>query len=114
VEHCHDGLKLIVVLLNAGRETARVIRDGMQSVAGQFDPGLVADATDHGRCRVCGDIVVVDERGHFGRIDGLACLLQLDFPFDIVFATGWRLTRIQIVCQSHHRKDLGIHGIFHV
>jgi hypothetical protein len=44
----------------------------------------------------------------------LACLLQLDFPFDIVFATGWRLTRIQIVCQSHHRKDLGIHGIFHV
>lgn len=103
MEHRRDGLKLMVVLLNAGRETARVIRDGMQSVAGQFDPGLAADATDHGRCRICGDIVVVDERGHFGRIDGLACLLQLDGRFDIVFATGWRLIRATAP-QAVHQK----------
>jgi hypothetical protein len=103
VEHCHDGLKLIVVPLNTGRETALVIHDGMQSLAGQFDPGLVADATDHGRCRACWDIVVVDERGHFARIDGLACLLQLVGRFDIVFATGWRLIRA-IAPQAVHQK----------
>jgi hypothetical protein len=34
VEHCRDGLKLKVVPLNTGRETALVIRDGTHRLVG--------------------------------------------------------------------------------